>query len=58
VKIFMEGRAGEGGCMGAPACLSHSSKNAAQVDAYGRSSMEQTISDAIGVLRLNETANH
>ena len=55
---FIEGMACEGGCIGGPACLSHSSKNAAQVDAYGRSSMEQTISDAIGVLRLNETANH
>ena len=55
---FIEGMACEGGCIGGPACLSHSSKNAAQVDAYGRSSMEQTISDAISVLQLNETANH
>ncbi len=55
---FIEGMACEGGCIGGPACLSHSSKNAAQVDAYGRSSMEQTISDAISVLQLNGTANH
>lgn len=55
---FIEGMACEGGCIGGPACLSHSSKNAAQVDAYGRSSMEQTISDAISVLQLDGTANH
>ncbi len=51
---FMEGMACEGGCIGGPACLIHSSKSVAQVDAYGRSSMEQTIGDAISVLRMNE----
>ncbi len=47
---FVEGMACEGGCIGGPACLSHSNKNAAQVDAYGRSSMEKTITGAISVL--------
>lgn len=51
---FIEGMACEGGCIGGPACLSHSSKNAAQVDAYGRSSLENTISEATHVLRLAE----
>lgn len=49
---FIEGMACEGGCIGGPACLSHSSKNAAQVDAYGRSALEETISQAIHVLGL------
>ncbi len=55
---FVEGMACENGCIGGPACLSHSSKNAAQVDAYGRSSMEQTICDAIRVLQLNKSATN
>ena len=51
---FIEGMACEGGCIGGPACLSHSSKNAAQVDAYGRSALEKTISDAIHLLHLGQ----
>lgn len=51
---FIEGMACEGGCVGGPACLRHTAKNAAQVDAYGRSSLEKTISQAIHALRRHE----
>ena len=40
----------ENGCIGGPACLSHSSKDKAQVDKYGQQAMEKTITDAIGIL--------
>lgn len=49
---FIEGMACEGGCIGGPACLSHSSKSAARVDAYSRSAMEKSISDAVKLLKL------
>ena len=49
---FIEGMACVNGCIGGPACLSHSSKNFAQVDAYGKSSMENTIADAIRVMQI------
>lgn len=49
---FIEGMACVNGCIGGPACLSHSSKNFAQVDAYGKSSTENTIADAIRVIQI------
>ncbi len=48
---FIEGMACEGGCIGGPACLSHNARNTAQVNAYGRSSAESSISDAIKMFR-------
>ena len=44
----------EGGCIGGPACLSHNARNTAQVNAYGRSSAESSISDAIKAFRDEE----
>lgn len=51
---FIEGMACENGCIGGPACLSHSSKNRSQVDEYGKLAMEKTITDAISVLNVKE----
>ena len=51
---FIEGMACEGGCIGGPACLSHNARNTAQVNAYGRSSAESSISDAIKAFRDEE----
>lgn len=44
---FIEGMACEGGCIGGPACLSHSGKNAAQIDAYGAAASSKTIGGAL-----------
>ena len=49
---FIEGMACVNGCIGGPAGLRHSSQNFAQVDAYGKSSMENTIADAIRVMQI------
>lgn len=51
---FIEGMACEGGCIGGPACLRHTAKNAAQVNAYGRASLETTIAGAIHTLRIGQ----
>ena len=48
---FIEGMACESGCIGGPACLSHSSKDKALVDSYGQLAMEKTIEDAISILK-------
>ena len=44
---FIEGMACEGGCIGGPACLNHTAKNAAQIAAYAKKSKETTIEKAI-----------
>ncbi len=46
---FIEGMICEGGCIGGPACLSHSSKDKNLVDSYGHQAIEKTITDAISV---------
>lgn len=46
---FIEGMICEGGCIGGPACLTHSSKDRAFVDSYGKKAIEKTISDAISI---------
>lgn len=46
---FIEGMICEGGCIGGPACLSHSSKDKNLVDTYGRQAIEKSISDAIAI---------
>lgn len=51
---FIEGMACEGGCIGGPACLRHTARNAAQVDAYGRASTEENIAEATRALRAGE----
>ena len=52
---FIEGMACVGGCIGGAACISHGPKDKGEVDAYGRSAMEKTITDAIRVIRhVNE----
>jgi len=48
---FIEGMICEGGCIGGPACLTHSSKDRAFVDSYGKKAIEKTISDAISIFR-------
>lgn len=51
---FIEGMACEGGCIGGPACLSHSPKGRVRVDSYGKQAMERTIRDAITTLEESE----
>ena len=45
---FIEGMACEGGCIGGPACLSHSAKTRLQFQKYEKLDAGKTISDAIG----------
>ena len=47
---FIEGMACVGGCIGGAGCLTHGSKNKAQVDEYGREALEKTIADAVSVI--------
>ncbi|MDO5559017.1 MAG: 4Fe-4S dicluster domain-containing protein [Oscillospiraceae bacterium] len=47
---FIEGMACQGGCIGGAGCLTHEAKDKAQVDAYGKEALEQTITGAIGTL--------
>lgn len=46
---FIEGMICEGGCIGGPACLTHSSRDRAFVDNYGKKAIEKAISDAISI---------
>jgi iron only hydrogenase large subunit-like protein len=46
---FIEGMICEGGCIGGPACLSHSSKDKNLVDTYGHQAVEKTIAGAIAI---------
>lgn len=48
---FIEGMACVGGCIGGAGCLTHGEKNKAEVDKYGRESMEKTIADAVSLLK-------
>ena len=48
---FIEGMSCTGGCIGGPCCLNHEVKDKNQVDAYGKSSKEQTIKEAIRILQ-------
>ncbi len=52
---FIEGMACVGGCIGGAGCLTHGDKNKADIDKYGREACEKTITDAISVLKLNNT---
>ena len=45
---FIEGMACDGGCIGGPACLSHSQKNKLQFAKYEKMDAARTITDAIG----------
>ncbi len=48
---FIEGMACVGGCIGGAGCLTHGTKDKAEVDRYGREAFEKTITDAISVLK-------
>ena len=48
---FIEGMACVGGCIGGAGCLTHGTKDKAEVDKYGREAYEKTITDAIGALK-------
>ncbi|MBQ8546631.1 MAG: 4Fe-4S dicluster domain-containing protein [Clostridia bacterium] len=48
---FIEGMACIGGCIGGAGCLTHGEKNKAEVDKYGRESLEKTIGDAVLLLK-------
>ncbi len=50
---FIEGMICEGGCIGGPACLSHSSKDKKLVQTYGHEAIEKTIADAISIFDEN-----
>lgn len=49
---FIEGMACENGCIGGPACLSHSARNRMQFNKYENSETERTISSAISEFDL------
>ncbi len=49
---FIEGMACNDGCIGGPACLTHSPKDRKLVDDYGKEAMEKTIKDAIEILNF------
>jgi len=44
---FIEGMACIGGCIGGAGCLTHGEKNKAEIDKYGKETLEKTISDAV-----------
>lgn len=48
---FIEGMACVGGCIGGAGCLTHGERNKAEVDRYGRESLEKSISDAVSALK-------
>ena len=48
---FIEGMACVGGCIGGAGCLTHGEKNKAEVDKYGKEAYENTISDAVSMLK-------
>ena len=50
---FIEGMACDGGCIGGPACLSHSAKNRALFARYENQEKEKTISEALGAFEKN-----
>ncbi|MBQ8964587.1 MAG: 4Fe-4S binding protein, partial [Clostridia bacterium] len=45
---FIEGMACDGGCIGGPACLSHSARNRVQFTKYEKQESERTIVSALG----------
>lgn len=47
---FIEGMACVGGCIGGAGCLTHGSKNKAEVDKYGMEAYEKSIKSSISVL--------
>lgn len=47
---FIEGMCCSGGCIGGPACINHSPKDANEVTKYGKTAIEQTIKSSISVL--------
>ena len=49
---FIEGMACDGGCIGGPACLSHSAKTRIQFQKYEKLDAGKTISDAIGQFEM------
>ncbi|MBS5737234.1 MAG: 4Fe-4S dicluster domain-containing protein [Clostridiales bacterium] len=48
---FIEGMACVGGCIGGAGCLTHGTKDKAEVDKYGREALEKTIADAVSMLK-------
>lgn len=52
---FIEGMACVGGCVGGAGCLTHSERNRAEVEKYGNSAQEKTISGAVSGLKKKKT---
>ena len=48
---FIEGMACIGGYINGAGCLTHGEKNKAEVDKYGRETLEKTITDAVSILK-------
>ena len=48
---FIEGMACVGGCIGGAGCLTHGTKDLAEVDKYGREAFEKSINDAVSMLK-------
>ena len=44
---FIEGMACTGGCIGGAGCLTHTSRDKSQIDAFGKDALDKTITDAV-----------
>ncbi len=51
---FIEGMICNGGCIGGPACLSHSPKDLSLVKSYGKQAMDKTIKASISTLNSKD----
>ena len=49
---FFEGMACDGGCINGALCLTHSSKNVADVEGYGNEAKEKTIENSVKLYKL------
>ena len=55
---FIEGMACAGGCIGGAASLNHGPKDKNQVDKYGKLALEQNVSDALRVMKIEDIDLH
>ena len=51
---FIEGMICNGGCIGGPACLSHSAKGVSLVKSYGMEAIDKTITTSISSLNSTD----
>lgn len=55
LENFFEGMACDGGCINGPLCITHSPRNAVDVDKYGKQAKEKTIDNSVALYkRINK----